>query len=222
MRIKVISDTHGKHGFVEMDEVDILIHAGDMGTVREPIENTKVILDCLEWLSIYPAKYKVVVPGNHDTSIERNFVTKEQFKEKGVDLLIHETIQIENLKIFGSPYTPTFGIGWAYNVGRHKLDDYWRNIEENTNIVITHGPPRGILDYTEEDHSLFSQCGDKTLLNRIKEIQPDYHIFGHIHPEKRALNGATVKLHDCKTQFINAAVCNLDYNVANNGVIFNI
>ena len=52
------------------------------------------------------------------------------------------------IKIFGSPYTPTFGHGWSFNKDRTKLERIWRNIiDEGVDIVITHGPPKGIFRF---------------------------------------------------------------------------
>lgn len=224
MLIHAISDTHGKHGFVDHMTCDMVIHAGDISTCREPIKNAQVVRDFIEWYKNYPATYKVCIAGNHDTSIEMNYVLKEEFTSAGIILLQHETQQIGGLKIFGSPYTPTFGNGWAYNRNRAKLFDYWQDIEEDTDIVVTHGPAKGILDYTEygntELEKTFKQCGCKALLHRIKKIEPKYHIFGHIHPERECPNNGVLKLRDCDTTFINAAVLDLQYKSHNNGYLF--
>jgi Icc-related predicted phosphoesterase len=56
-------------------------------------------------------------------------------------------------------------------------------IEEDTDIVITHGPPKGILDITNSHGIYYERTGDKHLLNRILEVKPQLHIFGHLHDE---------------------------------------
>lgn len=221
MRIHAISDTHGRESQVKFEKnIDILIHAGDMGTVREPIENAMVLRGTIEWLKSYPAKYKVVIAGNHDTSIERNFISKQDFTDAGIILLHHETVEIEGIKIFGSPYTPSFGEGWSYNIKHNKIANYWDVIPDDTDILVTHGPAKGILDLTESANNWFTQCGCKSLLNKIVAVEPKYHIFGHIHPETRCPNAATLKVNTIRTTFMNAAVCNLQYKYENNGHVF--
>src|SRR5690606_17181932 len=94
----------------------------------------------------------------------------------------------EVVKIFGSPYTPTYGEGWAYNVNRAKSHKHWDLIHNNTDIVITHGPPKCILDSTQDYEHNMVNVGDKSLYNKMIELEPRYHIFGHLHDESHALN----------------------------------
>jgi len=220
LKCRSISDVHGKFNQLEIVECDMLIVAGDMGTVRDPIESNRVIRNFLEWLYFYPAKYKVVIPGNHDLAIERNYVTVDDFAEKGVTLLNHTSITIEEINIFGSPYTPTFGDGWAFNKDRSKISRYWDMIPEYTDILITHGPPLGVLDATSYKAKEINRCGCRALYNKVREIQPKYHIFGHIHPEDNNPNAGMMKIAGCNTTFINAAVLDLNYNIDNQGYTF--
>lgn len=224
MKIHCISDTHLKHGFVNFEEnIDMVIFAGDAGTTKEVGENANNLLNFIEWFKYYPAKYKIAIPGNHDKCIEKGLVTKDDFYINGIKLLIHESINIEGINIFGSPYTPTFGTGWAYNVDRGKLTPYWEQIPENTDILVTHGPPYGILDITTDyNTNALIHVGDKELKNRIKEINPKYHIFGHIHNESNVINAGIFKPSDSKTTYINASVLNLRYEYCNNGIIIDI
>lgn len=228
-RIWLISDTHGKHGFLDIPEnVDMLIHAGDLGTVREPVLNAQAVLDTIEWLiSLKHIKYKVFIAGNHDTSIQAKLVNP---LHKDLVYLNHKLAVVGGLRIFGSPYTPTFGTGWAFNVNRAKLDRYWQEIPENIDILVTHGPPLGILDHTESgagqrdaDGATFvCSCGDSALLKRVLKVQPKLHIFGHIHNEDRCKNAGTLQINGCKTKFVNASVLDLDYKINNNGIIIEI
>jgi Icc-related predicted phosphoesterase len=236
MKIWLISDTHGKESGLKVPEnIDMVIHAGDSGTVREPIMNAKVIEDFLDWYKSLNIKHKVFIAGNHDTSLEKGYISKGDIPF-GIDYLEHECKLIGGLKIFGSPYTPTFGTDWAFNVKRSKLDAYWAEIEEGTDIVITHGPPLGILDHTESGTSNpidyvggetwgntnVVSCGDKSLLNHIRRVNPQLHVFGHIHNEDRCCNAAIMQIHGIRTKFVNASVLNLDYKIDNNGFIIEI
>lgn len=226
MKIWFFSDTHQQHPFLNIPhDVDMAIFSGDMGNLKEPVLNEHEVLNFLEWYkSLTHIKYKVLIAGNHDTAIEKGLVTRANME--GLIYLEHESVEIEGIKIFGSPYTPTFGTNWAYNVPRLALYNYWEEIPTDTDILITHGPPHGILDLTQydtrsgsRDSGAYFQCGCYELLKRVKVIQPKYHVFGHIHPEKNCLNNSSQRINGCSTTFLNAAVCNLDRQVDNNGFL---
>jgi Icc-related predicted phosphoesterase len=227
MKIWFISDSHRQHPFLDIPaDVDMVIFGGDMSNQKNPAMNANEVLDFIEWYkSLVHIKYKILIAGNHDTSIEQGLVKRSDME--GLIYLEHESITIEGIKIFGSPYTPKFGTGWAYNVPRGRLSSYWDEIPKDTDILITHGPPKGVLDITQydsrdtliKDSAAFFQCGCLELLQIVKEIQPKYHVFGHIHPEKYCLNNAQVKINGCSTTFINAAICNLSGEIHNNGFL---
>lgn len=226
MRIIAISDTHEQHNWLHkclhdpafIREVDMIICAGDTANNRSPALNHNPQLDFIQWYSELPFKYKIYVPGNHNTS--ENRILKSVYEDLGIIRLIHESVTIENINIFGSPYTPTFGVDWAYNVNRNKLDNYWREIPDNTDILVTHGPPKGILDLTGRDHNNTEQVGCKSLLNHVFRVKPQYHIFGHIHDEKDIFNNGYRDING--TRFINASIVDLDYNPINLPIIFEI
>lgn len=220
MRTWFISDTHNKHMYLDIPyDVDMVVHAGDMSSAKEPSMNNNEVRDFLEWYkSLVHIKHKVLVGGNHDTSIEKGLVTRGDIHES-ITYLEHEFVEIEGIKIFGSPFTPNFGHDWAFNVPRGRLKPYWDEIPNGLDILITHGPPKGILDLTQydtragADGKSFFQCGCKELLEAIVEKKPRYHVFGHIHPEENCPNGGLLKVHHSDTTFINAAVCNFGRSV---------
>jgi len=216
LRTWVISDTHNNHMFLEIpDNIDMVIHSGDFGSTRQPAINANEAKNFLEWYdSLVHIKYKVLIAGNHDTSIEAGLVKREDIP-KSIAYLEHEHTVIEGLKIFGSPYTASFGQGWAFNVARHKLDQYWESIEQDTDIIITHGMPKGILDLAHYDMQ-FTGC--KALLNKIKQVNPKLCIGGHIHED----GGKTQTILGLQTIFINASVLDLSYKLVNNGHIIEI
>lgn len=222
MKAWIISDTHTKHSLLNIpDGVDMVICAGDFSNMKDKYTNEVEVRNFLNWYkSLTHIKHKVLIAGNHDTSIEAGLINRSDIHES-ITYLNHESVNIEGINIFGSPYTPSFGYGWAYNVARHKIDEYWKEIPENTDILVTHGPSAGILDYTEYNGGITS-CGDKSLLNHIMRVKPKYHIFGHIHNESLCKNAGKLQIQGLDTTFINASVVNLQYKIENNGYIIEI
>ena len=207
MRILHISDTHTYHDLLKIPPgLDMIIHSGDCSNPRDPYNNESEVRDFIDWYKEIPVKHKIYVAGNHDTSIEKGLVTKDDFKNAGIIYLENESVVIDGIKIFGSPHTPNFG-NWAFMKERNKLERFWRlAIDEDVNIVVTHGPPKGILDKSYDRNNNLECCGDKSLLNRILEVQPTYSLFGHIHNCKDIVNAGVQKLSVCNTFFSNGSV----------------
>jgi Icc-related predicted phosphoesterase len=111
---------------------------------------------------------------------------------------------IENINIFGSPYTPQFG-GWAFMKDRGKLAPYWSQIPTSTDILVTHGPPKGVLDLSYSRDDILEYCGDKELYNEVLRVQPKHMIFGHIHNFKDCYNSGIKKISDISTIFHNVS-----------------
>ena len=173
-KILAISDTHGSHSLIGcLPEADILIHAGDFMNSGIKISEA---LNFNSWLKEIPIKHKLVCGGNHDRMFEmqhtsRNFIT-------GGTYLENEAIVVEGIKFYFSPYTPEFN-GWAFNMNRFELRENWKKIPDDTEFLVTHGPPYGILDQAVKDGEHF---GDTELLHRVKKLSKlKYHVFGHIH-----------------------------------------
>ena len=216
-KIWCISDTHCNHTQLKIPaDIDMVIHAGDASCYQDLSYNDAEMHTFLKWFNDLSIKYKIYVPGNHDTSVEANMHNfEEDYPE--IIVLINKEVVIEGIKIYGSPITPRFGVGWAYNCAHNKIHKYWEKIPDDANIVITHGPPKGMLDLTANNG--FHLCGCKTLLNRIHWIKPEYHIFGHIHDESLIYNSGMFKPSGSKTTFVNASTVNLHHKVVNNGQI---
>lgn len=218
MKILCISDTHGQHNQLNLVDADMIIHAGDCTNQRDPYLNAPELEVFYNWYKSLPYKYKVYIPGNHDTSFPRNLV---QIPDE-IIVLCHNETEIEGVKMFGSPYTPEFGQGWAYNVDRSKIQRYWNQIPDDTDIIITHGPAKGIMDLTYGRDNNLKQCGCGSLLHTIKEIKPKYHIFGHIHDESGIFNGGILNVPKIGTTFVNASTNNLRLEVVNHGILIEI
>lgn len=207
MKIWHISDTHTLHGLLEIPKgIDMVIHSGDCSNPKDPYNNEPEVRRFIDWFSELPIQHKIYVAGNHDTSIEKGFVTKADFTDNGIHYIENETIVIDGIKIFGSPHTPQFG-QWAFMKARNKLERIWRNvIGDDSDIIITHGPPKGILDLSYDARNILEFCGCKSLMNRIIEVKPKLVLFGHIHNTKDIINTGTRTVFGMDTIFSNGSV----------------
>jgi Icc-related predicted phosphoesterase len=210
MKIWSISDTHGLHGKLIVPKVDMVIFAGDAGTYKNPYQNKQSILNFIEWFESLSIRYKIWIAGNHCTSIETGLVNPKELCSTSI-YLEHEPAEIGGLKIYGSPWTPHF-YDWAFNASNSELLSLWNDIPENLNLLITHGPCKGILDKVSFDGY---RAGDAALRDRIITTKPKYHICGHIHENFGTYQGKN-------TTFINCAVVNDEYKLINNGHIFEL
>ena len=207
MKIWHFSDTHTYHGLLNIpDDIDIAIFSGDSSNPRDPYTNEQEVLNFLVWFGMeVKAKYKIYVAGNHDTSIEARFVRKDKFKKYDIIYLENESVEIEGLKIWGSPYTPEF-CNWSFMRVRNKIGKIWDSIPDDTNIIIVHGPPKGILDLSYDRTGKLEFCGCGALKKRVLKIEPDLCLFGHIHNFEDIINAGTTKLSSYKTIFSNGSV----------------
>ena len=206
MNIWHISDTHTYHWLLTVPEgIDMVIHTGDCSNPRDPYINEKQVRDFLIWYHSLPIKYKIYVAGNHDTSIEKGLVDKQTFKDLGIIYLENEDVVIEGIKIWGSPYTPTFG-NWAFMKARDKINRVWEHIPDDADIIAVHGPPKGIMDLSYSRENVLEYCGCNALKKRVLNIQPKLFLSGHIHNCEDIINAGTLKLSAYDTIFSNGSV----------------
>jgi Icc-related predicted phosphoesterase len=210
-RITFISDTHTKHdklnGFLPGG--DILLHSGDL-TGRGYITEIENFMKWYDNINNYDTK--VFIAGNHDFGFQddneklRGLLTGY----KTIDYLEDELMMVGGdydnmIKIWGTPWQPEFH-NWAFNLPRgEKIKEKWDMIPVDTDILITHGPPMGKLDYVPYDSV---NVGCEELMKRVEEIKPKIHVFGHIHE-------GYGYVFDGNTHFINAAVLNGRYEFRN-------
>lgn len=203
MRIICISDTHNLHNQLEIPEGDILIHAGDISAIGEKDD----IISFNDWLGQLPHQYKIVIAGNHDFYFENEPIKAKEMLTNAI-YLNDSGVEIEGLKIWGSPISPEFH-DWAFNRKRgQEIRKHWEKIPENTDILITHCPPFGILDSTNDGRNE----GCKDLSEIVAKIKPRLHIFGHIHEAY-----GQIKIEE--TIFINASMVGLQGWIAENKLI---
>lgn len=225
MKIWHISDSHTFHGMLTIPEnVDMVIFSGDCSNPQNTLQNSFEVLNFLQWFGQLPIKHKIFVAGNHDVSIERKVIFENDFLVNGVIHLWDSEVVIDGLKIYGSPYTPTFGKGWAFNKDRSKIYKVWEAIPEDTDILVTHGPPKGILDLSYNRDKELEFCGDLSLKKRIKELNIKLVCFGHIHNCDNITNQGYVKLADHDTIYSNGSIVTDGRfgKINNNGNIFTL
>lgn len=229
MRIIFISDTHNKHrqmvfnpeNFIDVNQENILIHSGDCTSMGKKHE----VKEFISWLcELKGFSKKIFIAGNHDFAFEEH----KYPHHKGDYEWLYEIIDEEYLslcdvvyledseytlfsneldktfKFYGTPWQPEF-FNWAFNLPRKgvKLKQMWDQIPNDTDILISHGPPYGIRDVIDGKN-----VGCELLTERVKEITPLIHTFGHIHD---AYGG----LYKDDTFYINSSTCNEAYYPVN-------
>jgi len=213
LKLVCLSDTHGRHWDIDVPPGDVLIHCGDFTNTGRIAE----VKDFDDWLSTMPHKYKVVVPGNHDSVMDANvreFIiqTENHKKEqeswiaslqgtnllKNAVVLINKPIDIEGVKFFGTPNTMFNGQilrmnhnVYAYAFGCSKETDISKNFLEHANnydVLISHSPPLGIADRNERKNR-----GSRFIRCNVFKTNPSLHIFGHVHYQ----GGKAFRVRDC-------------------------
>lgn len=227
-RIWHISDTHSYHNQLIIPEgIDIVCFTGDESNYYETYMNEIETKDFLYWFAHLPIKYKIMIAGNHSAyAHNQNREFRELCKYHGIIYLENEGIEIEGIKFWGSPVTPSFG-NWYFMKDRGRLDAFWSHIPEDTDVLLIHGPPRGILDISYNFENKIEFCGCKALRRHVLErIKPKLCLFGHIHNYSDIINSGIVKLTEYPDiTFSNATAVvdrKFDQGIKNHGNIFEI
>ena len=146
--------------------------------------------------------------GNHDVTLDKEFYAQHgscfhnqhlESHEECVQLiknspsiiyLDHELAQFSlkrvngphtTFRVFGSPYSPAKGL-WAFGYTPEKAFDMWEQIPLNTDILITHTPPKYHCD---ESHAGVP-AGCEVLRQALWRIRPRLAICGHVHEGRGA------------------------------------
>ena len=205
-RFFILSDTHGT-GFEtdkwSSQYADVAIHCGDL-TEESKLEEYRATLRLLMNIQ---APLKLVIAGNHDLTmdiptfkekvasvrppLDPDLVRKvygdhgearqlfEDAKSAGIIFLDegNHKFTLGNgamLSVYASPFTPSLG-DWAFQY--HQSQGHNFDIMKGVDLVITHGPPKGILDYTDSKQ----RAGCSVLFEAVARARPRLHCFGHIH-----------------------------------------
>jgi Icc-related predicted phosphoesterase len=224
MKIVCISDTHNKHEELDMsslgDDTDILIHAGDFTNFGKRYEIKKFV----EWFEKQRARYRVLVAGNHELSLDDDYIKAHQpsalnllkqqvqslvKQNENIIYLENSGAEIDGLYVYGSPCSLKGSTTWGFQVEEKdgSAEEIWASIPTDTDLLITHSPPLGILD--EYNNTLY---GCPTLFKHVfNRIKPRVHVFGHIHDQ----HGIQMKSTDTGSPitFINATSVNGKHEV---------
>ena len=175
VRIVAMADTHLYHRSLRVPDGDLLVHAGDLcrrGTLAE-------LAIATDWLHELPHRHKIVVAGNHDWPLQTTGNEARALLGDDIVYLEEQGATVLDLRIWGSPWQPEF-FGWAFNLPRGPaLAEKWAAIPMDLDVLITHGPPRGIGDRVSSTRAE----GDDDLLERVRIVRPRLHLFGHIHED---------------------------------------
>lgn len=185
MRVVVISDTHERHEELGVLEGDVLVHCGDgqqhFGAHPEIVQ----ALD--DWFARQRFRHVLAIGGNHDFALFAGTAFRH------ATLLTDAGFEVDGVRFWGSPWTPMHD-GWAFHADEAQLREKWARIPDDTDVLVTHTPPLGVLDRPTAG----GQLGCPHLLDAVRRVEPRLHVFGHVH----ASGGQTQR---GPTHFVNAA-----------------
>lgn len=178
IRVVCLSDTHDQVA-QDVPDGDLLVHAGDLTNPG----GAEHIQKQIDWLDSLPHRHKVVIAGNHDSWFDLRSRRSEDKLEgrridfKGVHYLQNGSVSLDfadgrNLNVYGAADIPACGgndNAFQYPPDKHPWSG---RIPLETDVVVTHTPPRSHLDLG---------LGCPGLLEEVWRVKPRLHIFGHIH-----------------------------------------
>lgn len=212
VKLVCISDTHGDHDAVDLPAGDVLIHAGDITAHGTELD----LLRFLDWFGSRDVEHRLFVAGNHDTFLEQHPErTARLAREAGVTWLNDSGCRAAGIEFWGSPITPRF-LDWSFmREPGADIERHWARIPAETQVLITHGPPHGILDGVERLNGTSDKTGCPSLLTHLDRIRPAVHLFGHIHEGygRVVRNGI---------EHLNISTMDREYRIANAPVIIAI
>lgn len=186
MKILHLSDTHGYHRRLrDLPEADVVVHSGDICMVGSEQE----AIDFLNWFCDLPYKHKIFICGNHDDCL---YGANINGLDENVHYLCNSGVTIDGVKFYGVPM-------FMGDCITQRQERNYSKIPADVDVLITHMPPYGVLDFDDEIN-----YGSEELLQRVSEINPRLHLFGHIHRQHGLTDNGI-------TRFSNGAIMNKDY-----------
>lgn len=208
-KVVCISDTHGEYRKVELPDGDVLVHCGDITTYGRPDE----LVDFNRWCGNLPHRDIVVIAGNHDATLAKQ---SPEFARKvltNAHYLQDSETTVQGIRIYGAPWTPEF-MNWFFMLprGSDELRAKWDQIPEGLDVLLTHGPPVGKLDYSKYQKT-YVGCG--LLRAAVERVRPRYHVFGHLHENHGGLQSE-------HTTFINCSIMTRSYVPAQAPIVIEV
>lgn len=197
-----LSDTHGQHkNLKSLPEADVIVHSGDFTFAGSEEE----AYDFMNWFCNLPYKHKIFIAGNHDMCMYG--ADHIDGLSRNVHYLYNNSVVIDGIKFYGIPM-------FMEDCMDDKLDVFIHNIPDDTDVLITHMPPKGTCDLADYGKGP-EHRGNATLAELLKKLHPICHLFGHEHDAY----GKTIKEN---VIYSNACVVDSRYNLINKPTIINI
>ncbi len=197
MKLKIlhISDTH--QNFPDnLPEADVLVHTGDYSFIYKSAPLVKQIEELKkfnDYLGSIKQNYRIIfyTSGNHDKIFEKEPKLAKKLLTNAI-VLNDKSFVFEGIKFYGTPSQPEFA-NWYFN---HSLEERiikYAAIPDDTNVLLTHCPPEGILDLVS---SIAYSAGERVGCSRLRweienRIKPQLHCYGHIYENNgiKEING---------------------------------
>lgn len=227
MRIAAISDLHGHIG-ISMPECDAIVIAGDIVPSYSSAEIWQSHKELYwiagrfsktlnRWVAESGCEICFVMPGNHDVCMADH---ETRYEVERVLNSIHRVaacipqpgvsvVRWESLSAIWNfyPWTPTIqDRNWAYSLSRSSRANPASEIDDDCDILVSHGPPLGLLDSVDRKRE-----GCSRLMHRMLEVGPALTICGHIH-EERSKRARYFDLKGMERKIVNASICDERYN----------
>lgn len=197
-----LSDTHGQHkNLKSLPEADVIVHSGDFTFAGSEEE----AYDFMNWFCNLPYKHKIFIAGNHDMCMYG--ADHIDGLSRNVHYLYNNSVVIDGIKFYGIPM-------FMEECMDGNLDVFINNMPDDTDVLITHMPPKGTCDLANYGKGP-EHRGNATLAELLKKLHPTCHLFGHEHDAY----GKTIKEN---VIYSNACVVDSRYNLINNPTIINI
>jgi predicted phosphohydrolase len=215
LRFVCMSDTHNEIEKVAIPYGDVFVHCGD--AVKHQT-SARDLRNFNRFVGQLPHKYKLFVSGNHCVCLDPRQPEESQKLLSNLTYLQDQLIDIEGVRIYGSPWRPKRGCcyraeAFGYDSKRIRADK-WSKIPDDIDFLLTHGPAYSIRDYNP---STEERLGCPDLLDEIvTRIRPRIHLFGHMHSchgaslykseDNRILEGDHGKVSPNDILFVNLAI----------------
>lgn len=196
MKVVAFSDSMGVNP-VNLPDGDVLVCAGNFSRFGDYKEITR----WYDWFTQQPHHHKILVYGNHEISTDIfSFKRREPWlvwscpdeelltppPGRGVHLLHATGVTIEGVTFWGHPGIPPAREGIPARQNNfycaHQFESHdesvvtWAKCPRHVDVLVTHVPPHGILDYQRGRH-----MGNIELRKEIDQrINPTVHVFGHV------------------------------------------